>query len=818
MSSTRRLSRIAHEFSSPPTFIGQLKLGEVTYDVPESLTPSRLPHIGDASPLDVGNTFNVDNLHFMLQKYLLGQDMFLLSQPGPYARRLAMTFCSLINSEYEYIALHRDVGETELKQGREIRAGGNLVYVDSAAVRAVKHGRVLILEGIEKAERGIMPVLNNLLENRELNLDDGTHIIHPHRHALLESSNTKYDVSGKLFVPAHKNFRVIAIAAPVPPYSGYPLDPPFRSRFQARFVDPVNALLALTYPAPSKSPSGSSADLAGKLTDLILSTQYASEARHELDSIAKSALPAFPQTAIQKLNKLLAVFPPPSRLSSAQLSRLLLTLHPALIHAPFQAWAVLSSQIEQVGLGVLGAMHSTNGKDIGLLGYQALSINRVDANTACIIFSSPDGTTQSVDVPAGPNQLRLFPFVGKQEFFATERFLGLLTCFLQAHALGWDISYIPPALPSTASCSTSLLVKVFGEILGYETEAVHMYKELGGRELLMRRKIEDGGATTWETSPLVEGARVGRLVHLSGLDVIGLTAGSLARLTQDREIELWGTKRIVSHASETEIAGGDLSMAHRSFRIISTSSKSIALRDWLSDEHANMFLPISAQPMDQVEESTVLLHTGCAPRYVRTLLTFADKYRQSVSAEDALKRRKLGTRALVRIARRLARFPRDDDLRVLLSRSLLAEFLPASEKMNLETLLEECGIGKRNDVVGIARLPARLPNLNCLRMQFHPSPIVEERGIVFMQPSDASRKAESTFIPLFDAAQDPEGAASYVPHMDHFYDNSLQTSLMRDLAVDIELLGEHVVLLGNQACSFRSCRGFSSLTEIAGSW
>jgi len=64
----------------------------------------------------------------------------------------------MINAEYEYVALHRDVGETELKQGREIRQGRNLEYVDSAAVRAVKHGRLLILEGIEKAERGIMPV------------------------------------------------------------------------------------------------------------------------------------------------------------------------------------------------------------------------------------------------------------------------------------------------------------------------------------------------------------------------------------------------------------------------------------------------------------------------------------------------------------------------------------------------------------------------------------------------------------------------------------------------------------------------------------
>ena len=72
--------------------------------------------------------------------------------------RLLTTIARMINSEYEFVALHRDIGETELKQGREIRAAGNLVYVDSAAVRAVKHGRVLIIEGIEKAERGIMPV------------------------------------------------------------------------------------------------------------------------------------------------------------------------------------------------------------------------------------------------------------------------------------------------------------------------------------------------------------------------------------------------------------------------------------------------------------------------------------------------------------------------------------------------------------------------------------------------------------------------------------------------------------------------------------
>lgn len=138
---------------------------------------------------------------------------------------------------------------------------------------------------------------------------------------------------------------------------------------------------------------------------------------------------------------------------------------------------------------------------LGLLGYQVQAIERVDDTTARITFAPPtEGQAPVVlNVPAGPRQLRPFPFnEGKMEFNPTPRFMGLLTCFFQAHALGWDISLIPPALPSTASSSTTTLVKVFGQLLGYDTETLHIYKELGGRELVMRRRIKDGGATSWE--------------------------------------------------------------------------------------------------------------------------------------------------------------------------------------------------------------------------------------------------------------------------------------------------------------------------------
>lgn len=44
-------------------------------------------------------------------------------------------------------------------------------------MRAATEGRILILEGIEKAERNVLPVLNNLLENREMHLEDGRLLI-----------------------------------------------------------------------------------------------------------------------------------------------------------------------------------------------------------------------------------------------------------------------------------------------------------------------------------------------------------------------------------------------------------------------------------------------------------------------------------------------------------------------------------------------------------------------------------------------------------------------------------------------------------------
>ena len=285
----------------------------------------------------------------------------------------------------------------------------------------------------------------------------------------------------------------MAIAAPVPPFPGYPLDPPFRSRFQARFIDPIGSLIALE---ASDTSEREWSPLYTKLREIVLSTQFASETAGPLEAVSKSTLPQFPQTALDKLSTLCTTFPPPMRVSPHQLAVLVLSIHPALVYAPLAAWALLSRQTEEAGIGTLGNPHLDTLEDAtGLLGYSVTAVERVNTNTVKITFVSSGGTQIVVQAPAGPRPLRPSNL---DTGLASPRFKGLLSSFLQAHALGWDISYIPPALPSTASCSTSTLITVFASLLGYEVETIHMYKELGGREIVMRRKIENDGSTTWE--------------------------------------------------------------------------------------------------------------------------------------------------------------------------------------------------------------------------------------------------------------------------------------------------------------------------------
>lgn len=81
-----------------------------------------------------------------------------------------------------------------------------MIFYDQAPVRAAIHGRLLVLDGIENAERNVLPTLNNLLENREMALEDGRFLMNANQ--LQQSSDISFC---NRIVPVHKDFRVIAL-------------------------------------------------------------------------------------------------------------------------------------------------------------------------------------------------------------------------------------------------------------------------------------------------------------------------------------------------------------------------------------------------------------------------------------------------------------------------------------------------------------------------------------------------------------------------------------------------------------------------------
>ncbi len=287
--------------------LGTFTLGpNVTIPVFRPKLPERLP--AERLLLNLDDPIALEHLEFLSKKWQLGQDVFLLSPPGPYARRLCLTFASLIQLPFEYVSFHRDVGEAELLQTRSLSAGGNLVFEDGPVIRAMKNGHLSSSKASKRPSVVLTPIINNILENREQNLADGRHLIPAEKlEAFQREEGQNKQGNASRFIPVHPNFRVIATGVPVPPYRGYPLDPPFRSRFQARWIE---GSVQSTVPLP-ENLSEDARQLRSRWSQWAALLRFHTTLAQGNDVIPPtSRLPNLPTTALPLLTDIVSTFPP----------------------------------------------------------------------------------------------------------------------------------------------------------------------------------------------------------------------------------------------------------------------------------------------------------------------------------------------------------------------------------------------------------------------------------------------------------------------------------------------------------------------------
>ncbi|KAG0177699.1 von Willebrand factor A domain-containing protein 8 [Apophysomyces sp. BC1021] len=679
---------LAQEVNVKSVRIGDIVMSIVPPNNPELVPEHNAPFYEDSQEI-------LRHLRWMMQKDKLGQDIFLIGPPGPLRRALVMKYAEITQREIEYVALSKDVTDADLKQRRELQ-GGTSFYLDQAAVRAAIHGRILVLDGIEKAERNVLPILNNLLENREMSLDDGRF--------LTTKDSSEYTTGEKKFEKVDDRFLVFALGLPVPPYIGYPLDPPLRSRFQSRdirtpsFQSQVNQMLMLT---DQKSPR----DLIEKLISIsmVLGVQADKTVGREVD------IPEFPMT-VESLASLLKILPS----ANPRFLVDLLYPYPLLPTCDLEQMSVIESAYRRFGVVSPVVEADSEARQV-FSGYQLANLEpmrpskisidgRYSINNAIATFSGQNGSALGLPLFSGPNE-----FSPAEFFVETPYHKDIFSSMVLVHTGGHDICLVG----TQKGVGKSALVRHFARNLGYTIDYIPLYRDMSSRDLLQRRSTSSKGDTIWENSLLVEAAIQGHLAVLDGIEALSHgTLNTLQRLVSEREMQLPdGTRLINAHRYEKlmkkskmtveDLESKRLIPIHPSFRIVAlaragssgqTDSKSSA---WLTAEILSMFQFIVVDSLPSKEEQEVLecLSPGVNEDKLKQLLAFARRLRRDKDDTVRMLSSALSTRQLIRICRRIAYFQNDDEsLYVAVHKAALSRFMPVMAREALHELLVKNGI------------------------------------------------------------------------------------------------------------------------------
>ena len=147
--------------------------------------------------------------------------------------------------------------------------------------------------------------------------------------------------------------------------------------------------------------------------------------------------------------------------------------------------------------------------------------------------------------------------------------------------------------------------------------------------------------------------------------------------------------------SKAKLEERGIKMIHPAFRIIALAeppATGTGKGQWLTPEMLSMFLYHDMRSLSQVEELQVLTEmTGAPGNILPEVLRVTHALRNSEDASLRSVATSLSTRQLLRVGRRLQRFP-EESVYSVVNKACLARFLPSLAKDTLDKVLEKNGI------------------------------------------------------------------------------------------------------------------------------
>ncbi|CAB3401465.1 unnamed protein product [Caenorhabditis bovis] len=596
------------------------------------------------------------HLKWLIQKDLLKQDVFLLGTPGKLRLELVLRYLELTNREFEYLSITRDTTEADIKQRREIR-NGTAFYTDLCAVRAALSGRVLVIDGVERAERNVLPILNNLLENREMQLDDGRFLMKHDKYDELMKKYNKETLTKMGIERVSENFHVIALGLPVPRFPGNSLDPPFRSRFQCRNTDD-----------------------------------------YTFDTFLEQAYQIAPNVEQNDINDLISLVYAFNSESSNSRPRIAVSVVEHCLHVWNRNPTYSASQIVNM---CYPAKEVLTDSEKELMEQFKTKFELSDHRTEHVIdeSSSRNGKTRvkiagiDLEIPTPPNSSQV-----TSTWIPTKTQETLLADLAIAFSQGDFV------LIGSKGSGKSRILNELSKRLNFNAVSMVLHQDMNTRELVQRRHIKDNGDTVWEDSQLVKAARDGDVCILDGVETVHPSVlMSLAQLIYHRRFDLPNGNRLVGDdefariqkrdaLDERELNNRGLFKIPATFRLVFVGESQTKEHRWLNESVLSL-LPILAVPNLTIGEQLEIITRITGDTNTDSLAKLAKFVQKLKTSHDTGLRNaaaSLSLRRLIHIARRDT--IESGHLRELVEKAALAKFLPPLTKETFDNELDRAQI------------------------------------------------------------------------------------------------------------------------------
>ncbi|CAI5456254.1 unnamed protein product [Caenorhabditis angaria] len=645
---TRVVCGVSRQMRNAGTY---LRIGSVRVPRRDAKNPDLVPAyygITKQPPDDI-----LPHLKWLIQKDLLKQDVFLLGVPGKLRLEIVLRYLEATNREFEYLSITRDTTEADIKQRREIK-DGTAYYTDLCAVRAALSGRVLVIDGVERAERNVLPILNNLLENREMQLDDGRFLM---KHDKYDELKEKYDEATlkKMGIErVSENFHVIALGLPVPRFPGNTLDPPFRSRFQCRNIEEYSFQTFLSQ-AAEIAPNVAQNDLNDLISLIYAFNTETSSSR--------------PRIAISVVEHCLNIWNSNPSLSAGE-----------IVNMCYPAKEILTQSekdlIDQFKKKFELSVHEKPRKIVSVEDQKV----KISGDVEVTIPKSSHHSSVSTS------------------WVETEKQETLLADLAVSFSKG-DFVLIGPK-----GSGKSRILNELSKRLNFEYSSMVLHQDMNTRELIQRRHMKENGDTIWEDSQLVKAARNGDVCVLDGVEMVHPSVlMSLAQFIYHRRFDLPNGNRLVgaeeferlakrNNVSTEELNKRGVFKIPDSFRLLFVGESQSKEHKWINENILSM-LPFHTVPWLSLkeQENIILQMTDNANQEnVKRLIQLVENLRKSPDTGMKNIVTSLSLRRLIHIAKRDQMQP--GHLKELVEKAALSKFLPQLTRETFEHELNEIGI------------------------------------------------------------------------------------------------------------------------------